>query len=406
MFPQQRWLLLNSSILLALTIFSVIVVALLPVTSSLHAETLSHWSTFGYEPGHTGYNKNQPKITGLSLLWQKDLQQDFDVNRPLQQVAVSDKIVIANINSRFGHGGIIAFDVKDGAELWRFSLSNKNSINPVTIANNRVYFQQGNHADDTYLFALDLSNGHEMFRSPFLAQWEQYYAPVVADGQVFINGGYYGGMYNLDAFTGSPKWFVTLPQYDNWTPSYANGTVYSYVEGVFTAWRPSDGVKLWSVNLGWDIGATMNRVAAVSGNIACMTVPSQGNSLVAVDLINQKEKWRIPHQSFTGTPAIADGEVYVLNGSALYTYDTQLGQYLWSYTTDSTLIGAPIVTTGNILISSNDHTWLLDRSSHKVLWEVAKGGWLTVDQNRLFIAQPNGSLSVYSLPVYLPIIHR
>jgi outer membrane protein assembly factor BamB len=375
--------------------------------TSANANEPPHWTTFGHDPGHTGYNNTQAKVRGFSLVWEKDLRLSFDVNRPLEQVVVFDNIVVANVNSWFGDGGIIAFDIKDGTELWRFEFSNKNSINPATIANNRVYFQQGNHSSDTYLFALDLSNGNEIWRSPFSAQWEQYYAPVVADGRVFINGGYYGGMYAFDAVNGSQEWFVSLPQYDEWTPAYGQGVVYSYVEGVFTAWNPADGTNLWDLDLGWDwSGWSMNRIAAVSGDAAYVTVQSQGKSLVAIDLVNRIEKWRIPNQSFSGTPAVADSEVYALDGSVLRVYDSQSGQLLWSYTTSSTLIGAPLVTSGNVLFASSDHTWLLDRSSHEVVWEVERGGWLTVAQTHLFIAQSNGILAVYAVPVYLPIIIR
>ncbi len=367
----------------------------------------AEWTTFGHDPGHTGFNDTQRRVDYFVLEWEKDLKLSFDVNRPLEQVAVISNVVVANVNSRFEDGGIVAFDTEDGTELWRFGFSNKNSINPVTIANNRVYFQQGNHYTDTYLFALNLSNGQEVWRSPFAAQWELYYAPVVADGQVFIDGGYYGGMYAFDAADGSQDWYAGLPQYDLWTPAYSQGVVYSYVEGVFTAHNPANGAVVWSLDLGWDWNTwSMNRIAVVAGNTAYMTVQSQGRSLVAVDLINRNEKWRIPNQSFSGTPAVADGKVYALDANVLRVYDSQTGAPLWSYAASSTLTGAPLVTDGNVFIASSSHTWVLSSSRHRVIWEVERGGWLTIANNDLFIAQPNGVLAAYEarFVFHMPII--
>jgi outer membrane protein assembly factor BamB len=369
----------------------------------------SDWTTFGHDPGHTGFNDTQHQLDGFCLAWEKDLKLSFDVNRPLEQVAAISNVVVANVNSRFGNGGIIAFDAVDGTELWRFGLSGKYSINPVTIADNRVYFQQGNHYTDTYLFALDLSDGQEIWHSPFAAQWELYYAPAVADGQVFIDGGYYGGMYAFDAGGGSQAWYVNLPQYDSWTPVYSQGVVYSYVQGVFMAHDPADGAELWSLDLGWNWSTwSMNRMAVVSGTIAYMTVQSQGLSLVAVDLINKNEKWRIPNRSFSGTPAVADGKVYALDANVLRVYDCQSGQPLWSYEASSTLIGAPLVTNGNVFIASSSHTWVLDSNRPRVIWQVDRGGWLTIADDHLFIAQPNGVLAAYEgrLLVRLPAIIR
>ncbi len=368
------------------------------------------WTTFGHDPGHTGFNDTQRGFNDFCLAWEKDLTLSFTVNSPLKQVAAMSNVVVANVNSgRVGTGGIIALDTEDGAELWRFELSNKNSINPATIVDNRVYFQEGNHSGDTYLFALDLSNGHEIWRSPFGAQWESYYAPVVADGRVFINGGYYGGMYGFDAAGGSQDWFASLPQYDSWTPVYSQGVVYSYVAGVFRAHNPANGAVTWSLNLGWDWnGWSMNRIAVVSGDMAYMTVQTQAVSLVAVDLINRNEKWRVPNHSFSGTPAVADGKVYALDANVLRVYDSQSGEPLWSYEASSTLTGAPLVTNGNVFIASSSHTWVLDSDLHQVVWEVDRGGWLTIANDDLFIAQPNGVLAAYEgcFLIRLPAIMR
>lgn len=380
------------------------------MTLTLESELPANWPTFGQNPAHTGYNAAQTGVTGYTLAWERDLNGLFGVSGPaLQQVAIANGIVVANVDSRTS-GGVIALDVEDGNELWRCTFVGKFSVNPASIAYGNVYFQQCNHGSDTYLFALNAVTGEEVWRAPFGAQWEAYYAPAVADGKVFINGGAYGGIYAFDAFDGDQLWFAGLPQYDQWTPAHSQGVVYSYVEGVLKAWDPEYGTELWSLALGWDWeGWSMDRMAVVSGDAAYVTNSSgyRAGDLVAVDLATHTEKWRVPG-AFAGTPAAADDQVFALDGTVLRVYDADTGDELWSYTADETLHGAPLVTAGNVYVASADHTWVLDRSTGALVWEQDQGGWLAVANDQLFIAQPNGELAAYSKGVYhavfLPVV--
>jgi len=102
-------------------------------------------------------------------------------------------------------------------------------VNPPSYAYGNVYIQTGNHGTDTYLRAYRADTGELVFQSAHAAQWERYYAPTIADGVVFVNGGYYGRMYAVDAFTGQQLWYLSLPQYDQWTAAVDDAMTYAYV---------------------------------------------------------------------------------------------------------------------------------------------------------------------------------
>jgi hypothetical protein len=53
------------------------------------------------------------------------------------------------------------------------------------------------------------------------------------------------------------------------------------------------------------------------------------------------------------------------------------------------------VTAGDVYVASESHTWVVSRATHELVWEVDRGGWLTVANDRLFIAQQDGVLAVY-----------
>ncbi|NOZ51300.1 MAG: PQQ-binding-like beta-propeller repeat protein [Chloroflexi bacterium] len=359
---------------------------------TLLPELAANWPMYGHDPAHSGFNPNEPRASSFTPAWEKDLSALISpsVPRPTHQVAVANGIVVANVDSYFGNAGIVAMDTENGDVLWTKKFTGKFSVNPPSIAYGNVYFQQGNHGSDTHLFALNVLIGEETWHSPFSAQWEVYEAPTIAAGKVFINGGYYGGMYGFDAFDGDELWYAGMPQTDGWTPTYDNGVVYTWVGDTLKATDPNTGTTIWDLpSLGGG-----NLMVVVADQVA---YGHEGGSqgLMAVDLSSKEVKWSVSG-SFTGTPAVAGNTVYVLVGSELKAYDTNTGDALWSFDAGASLVGAPVVTAGNVFIASDNHTWMLDRQTHQVFWQVDKGGWLTVANGQLFIARKNGKLTVYN----------
>src|SRR5260370_39551807 len=89
-------------------------------------------------------------------------------------------------------------------------------------------------------------------------------------------------MYGFEGAMGDPLFYQGgLGQYDQWTPSFANGVLYSFVEGRLRAHDPNTGDILWTVDEGWRWdGWSMNTVAVVGDFVAFLVAPPK---LFAVD---------------------------------------------------------------------------------------------------------------------------
>jgi len=236
------------------------------------AQSPADWPMFGGNPDHTGVNDAETGIPPLQLNWTKALSTG-----PLNPVTVEGNRVFATPITYFGpNSPLWALNAEDGSQLWSYNFGSVFSVNPPSVLNGLVYVQMGNHTPATRLFAFKVADGTIAWATPFSAQWERYYAPTIADGKVFVNGGYYGGMYGFDAAMGDPLFYQgALAQYDQWTPAYADGVLYSYVDGHLRAHDPNNGAILWTVDVGWRWdGWSMNTVVVLGDGVGFVIAPN------------------------------------------------------------------------------------------------------------------------------------
>ncbi len=307
------------------------------------------WPTFGNGPAHTGY---QPITLGANL-YQAGWSVSYPTSNGLNQVAVAGGRIFVTPLSRFGDSFLSTLDASSGTELWRRQFVSSNSVNPPTFDSGRVYVQKGNSitpGNDSQLWCLDAATGNTNWFAPFGAQWERYFAPTVFNGGVWINGGTFGGLYGFNASNGSQRFFnSSLAQYDQWTPAYYNGIVYSWVAGVFRAHDPNTGVILWSLTASTGSPYSVNSAPAIDQGRAFVVGYT---NFCAIDLTTRAIAWS-PGGSFKGSAAVANGVVYALSGSNVRAYETQTGALVGTYVTgDTAIAGQPIVTNSALIVSS------------------------------------------------------
>jgi Tol biopolymer transport system component/outer membrane protein assembly factor BamB len=368
--------------------------ALLPIvvrnTSQASSLEQESWPTLSHDARHNGYNGADPGASRYALVWTAALP--FSSTRELESIAVADGIVVASNDSRLGEAAVMAFEAATGREIWRRPFSDKYSVNPPSIAHGAVYFQEGNHSEDSYLFCLDLYTGVQHWQAPFGTQWERYLAPIIVGDAVYMNAGYYGGMYGFRAGSGQQLWFTGLEQYDKWTPAYADGNLYTWVGGTFRAHTPVTGEILWSLELGPGseyCGDTTPVLAEQTAVVAgCV-------ELDAVNLSTHNVRWTKSGNYAATIPAVVDGEIYALNGGTLEAQRLSDGALLWGFAGDGNLKNAPVVAGGYVYIASEANTYVLNRTTHQVEWQTDHGGWLAIADGFLYIAQPDKTMYAY-----------
>jgi outer membrane protein assembly factor BamB len=348
---------------------------------------------FGGNPAHTGVNDAETGTPPLELAWTKPLSTGA-----LNPVSVEGERVFVTGVTYFGpNSPVWALNANDASQIWSYNFGSVFSVNPPSVSDGLVYVQMGNHTPASRLFAFKSADGTIAWATPYAAQWERYYAPTIADGKVFVNGGYYGGMYGFEATMGDPLFYQGgLGQYDQWTPSFANGVLYSFVEGRLRAHDPNTGDILWTVDVGWRWdGWSMNTVAVVGDGVAFLVARPK---LFAVDLLSQTVLWQRDN-SFTGTPAYSLGVVYVLQSGALQARDAASGDLLWSFVPPDELRYPPVIANGFLYVSSNTKVHALDLAAQSEVWSDNAGGWLSIANGKLYVARPDGNLNAYKMTI-------
>lgn len=345
------------------------------------------WPGFQGNPGHTGYVPESLGASQFALKWQITPAN----GQALNPVAVGDgKVFVSN-----GNSGLYAIDADTGASLWYVGYSGY-SVNPPAYANGRVYIQTGNHGSDTWLRAYNATTGQLAFQSPHSAQWERYYAPTILDDVVYLNGGYYGGMYAFGAIDGTRKWFVELNQYDSWTPAVDATYAYAYTGSYspeLTVVNRQTGLVAFSIadpNFEWN-GWSMNLAPVLGGANDVLAI--HDGRLIRFDLVNRVIGWE-RQQNFTGQPSVAKGVIYAIDSGALTAWDQIAGTLLWSWRPSAgSLSGPMIVTDTHVLVSGNGNTWALNLASRQSDWSYPVAGQLALADHTLYIAATNGTLT-------------
>jgi len=118
--------------------------------------------------------------------------------------------------------------------------------------------------------------------------------------------------------------------------------------------------------------------------------------LHAIDLSNRSVDWSVSG-NFRGTPAVANGAIYAIEGSFVKAYDAGTGAYRGVYVGNGNLIDQPIVTDDAILFSSGTATFVYDIDSYQPIQTIPFGGHLSLAGRRLFIASGDGNLRTYRI---------
>jgi hypothetical protein len=379
---------------------------LLALVSAFRPAAAQSWPMYQVNPSHTGYMPVSLDPGQFYVRWSKGIGGSLPVN----PVAAGDGRVYATLRIYFNDvTQLFALSTTDGSTLWSKGFGNIYSVNPPAYVNGIVYLQTGNHTPGTWLWAFDGGSGAKLFQVPHSAQWENYYAPTVADGRVYVNGGYYGGMYGFRGSNGDQLWFSQLPQYDEWTPAVDASRAYAYVgeyaPGLYIK-KLVDGTDAEPVSFipdpdfDWD-GWSMNQAPVLGGAGEVLAI-NRGSfkpgRLIAFDPSSGTIAWQLKDK-YTGQPSVAGGRIYVVNNGGLSVLDESSHTFLWSWMPSGKSITQPmIVTDTHVLVSTQDTVYAIDLTTHDALWSfAAPNAKLAIADGTLFVAGGDGFLTAIAL---------
>jgi outer membrane protein assembly factor BamB len=235
---------------------------------------------------------------------------------------------------------------------------------------------------------------------PHSAQWERYYAPTLYDGKAYVDGGYYGGMYGFDAYSGAQEWFTDLPQYDQWTPAISGDLAHSYVgeysPGLYSVDRNTG--RLVSVipdpNFEWN-GWSMDMAPVVGGNGDVFAI--HDGRLISFDVSLRAIRWEL-QRSFVGQPSEALGKIYAIDGGRLVALDEATGNELWSWQPPEAPVGPMIVTNTHILVSTATSVHAVSLETRDSVWSYPVAGYLALADGNLYVASADGTLTAIAMP--------
>ena len=330
---------------------------LLVIISAVYAQ--DNWPMLRHDPTHTGYTSS-PGPTRNQTLWIYDTKYDIWGPSP----AVVDGILYMSLG--FGPS-MIAFNSTTGALIWNYTRVTWISSSPA-VAYGLVYFG----SFDTNVTALDAATG-EVVWNYTTGFWIAASSPTVADGVVYIGGGYGNGVFALNATTGALIWNYTTGAEVHSSPAVADGIVYigSYDDNVY-AFNATTGVKIWNYTTNADVYSSPTVADGV------VYIGSNDKNLYALNATTGDKIWNYTTGFWVvSSPAIADGIVYVGSwDNNVYALNATTGAKIWSYATGGSISSSPAITgNGVVYIGSGDNkTYALNAQTGEVIWSYQTEG--------------------------------
>ncbi len=340
----------------------------------LHAEDGNDWPAWG---GPNGNFSVKPGLLEpeqpfeLKVGWKRDLGSGYSA------VSVQGKMAVTMFSdSTFDY--VIALNVKDGTEFWRFKIdttfpgrwgSANGSISTPLIADDKVV---GLSAAGR-LFVLEQETGKLLWDTDLVTQHQAkipFYgfatSPLLYNNALIIET---GGTSNnaisaFDPNTGQVLWATSSDTVEYQSPFLLHSGDANQLVGITNralyGLRPESGEVLWQ----FEHGGTTHPMGAASGNLMpvgnnqfFLKNTNQGGILLKLQYANQmhqvEEVWKT--KAIKGTyvvPVYHDGYLYGYNSRILNCIDVETGERVWRSRAPGD--GFPIVVDGHLVVATKD----------------------------------------------------
>lgn len=227
------------------------------------------------------------------------------------------------------------------------------------------------------LVSFDTADGRVRWRvqtvgTPATGNWISG-SPAYSDGRVFVNvgGGASGSpLQAYDAATGRLLWRTTDIPLGN--PTASNGRVYQSVHGaggldIVAAYDGASGRQLWSRTVAHE--ASTEDLSVAGG----VVVSRQQTRLTALDAVTGALRWRVDVPFGVNAPVVSRGLVFAVAGlnDEVAAYDLSTGVRRWFTSGVSASDGTPAAADGVLYVPNGDQLTALDIRTGQVRWATA-----------------------------------
>lgn len=258
-------------------------------------------------------------------------------------------------------------------------------------------------AGGSYVYAVNLANGTQVWRYPAKASANPFYAPpaLTPDGQVIV-GGFDHNLYSLNQQTGAQNWVFSLA-HDRW---YGGALVSGE-----TIYAPNADYNLYALdlhgNLKWSFQADQSLWAAPVSDGQRIYFGTLGRKVYAVDASTGKQVWvQTVDGAVLGSPSLqSDGTLFVgTYAGSVVALDASTGRVRWSHPSSSSawIWAGPALTDTALL--AGDSTGLLydlDPGTGTMRWHQTLNGAVIAspvsDGKSIVVGTEGGNLYYYDM---------
>ena len=307
--------------------------------------------------------------------------------------------------SESGSHSVYALRATDGVAQWRrvFTGNSGPRVAAPTASKGVVYVSTTGHGD-TWLYALNASNGMQSYQSQFYTQWAEIFNPTVRKGRVYVNAGYYGGVvYAFNATGGRPAWNASGGTYGKNTPAADDDFAYAYNGSTLNVFNAGNGTLFASIGpsaqgVQTDYHGTVmlgspDHAMAYNGASYGATAKRQ---LLNYSVAGKKMRW-MSIALYTNYPAVAKGVVYATSNETytLDALDEATGRLLWSWKPPEqsiNFIGNVVAADNVVFVSTSTQVYAIDLATRTVAWSAPTPGTVSIAPDRmLFVSSPGSS---------------
>ncbi|MCZ0979985.1 PQQ-binding-like beta-propeller repeat protein [Streptomyces diastatochromogenes] len=233
----------------------------------------------------------------------------------------------------------------------------------MAVASGRIHASDG-----PTLYALDATDGSERWR----LHTDAYVYALKVDRGTVVTGTRGGGVQGWEASNGAKLWELTGAQTDFETPEAGpavhGDTVYVWRDARLQALDARTGVERWSYPIGDAASCANVPVRVAPAEDGCVYV-SAGTRVLSIDIAAGRVRWHfeapavfLSPPAFAPGPAVTGGGVYLSDHlGTVYALDATTGQDRWRIATEPRQSTEPVlVADGNVHVGSGSALYTLD----------------------------------------------